>query len=228
MATTPPPPSASEIQTPPAPKYGSKYDSYEPYVPRQSARLASQRSSRERHSTPPPVHPRGGRNGGRSERNAEPRTRGLSPATPSHRSPQKNGLGRLGRNDNSYLEPTSSYRASNGMLPTPAKTPKKKTIAGDMSTTSRTLFPSSLTPGRGKKGKPSGMSVESYGDEPGAGDSKIEIYTDFRDRIPEAHEGNPFYRKPGSPTRAREAEETNRDPDVRKVLERDDGMLYVL
>ena len=118
---------------------------------------------------------------------------------------------------------------TNGMLPTPVKTPKKKAV-GDFSTTSRSLFPSSSASSRSTKGgKSSGFSLESFGDEPSSRQS-IEIYTDFRDRIPKVHEGNPFYKKSGA-ARSRngcKAEGTSRDKEVNEALKRDDGMFYVL
>src|SRR5262249_31566330 len=43
MAATPPP--RGRIHTPPTPLHGPKYDSYEPYSPRPSSRLAAQHSN---------------------------------------------------------------------------------------------------------------------------------------------------------------------------------------
>lgn len=126
-----------------------------------------------------------------------------------------------------------------GMLPTPAKTPKKKAV-GDAGSTARSLFPYSST-GRGKKSKkPTAFSLESFENDPGQNQSNIEIYTDSRDRIPELDESeeNPFYSKPSGPSasgrtsartsRARKAEDSKRDDEIDKALHRDDGMFYVL
>lgn len=270
MATTPPP---SELRIPPTPRHGPGYDSYEPYAPRHSARLASQRS-RERRSTPPPSLPneqaREFRKGTRKQGDTE--AGALSPSESIHGSPRKDQLGRPGgcvpthsldnapssvNDNNNPSDPFDSesthlkqpflheFRTTitNGMLPTPAKTPRKKAV-GDVSAASRTLFPSSSTPGRGKKGKkPSAFSLDCFGDEPSGSRTRIEIYTDSRDRIPEVHEheGNPFYKKPDEktaatvtrnsavrPSRRRMVEEVKRDKEVEEAFERDDGMVYVL
>lgn len=265
MATTPPPP--SELRIPPTPRHGPGYDAYEPYAPRHSARLASQRCSRNTRSTPPPGFPNAqvqpGLKSARKQRNAEVET--LSPPGSIHGTPRKNQLGRLrgfarthsldntfdSNNNSDTLDPEPplpkqpSLQAfpstlTNGMLPTPAKTPKKKAV-GDVSTTARTLFPPSSMSGRGKKGKKvSAFSLESFSDDPSVVQSQIEIYTDSRDRIPELHdtEENLFYRKPADvettrkpttrPSRTRKVEEGKRDKGIYEALKRDDGMVYVL
>lgn len=129
---------------------------------------------------------------------------------------------------------------TDGMLPTPAKTPKKKAV-DDAGSTARSLFPSSSMTSRGKKSKkPTAYSLESFEDNPSQNQATIEIYTDSRDRIPEVDEGegNPFNTKhkaairSGKATsrssRSRKAGEVSRDDEVDKALHRDDGMFYVL
>lgn len=69
--------------------------------------------------------------------------------------------------------------------------------------------------------------MEGYGDE--ANDSTIEIYTDFRDRIPEVHEGNPFYKKRGTGNGGSPAAQgPDRDAEISEALKRDDGVVCVL
>lgn len=125
------------------------------------------------------------------------------------------------------------------MLPTPAKTPKKKAV-GDAGSTARALF-SNVTPsGRGKKSKkPTAYSLESFEDDSGQNQAKIDIYTDSRDRVPEVDESeeNPFYTKPvkdAGKAGARQlkgskaTDDPQRDTEVDKSLHREDGMYYVL
>ncbi|KAL1971198.1 hypothetical protein VTN77DRAFT_150 [Rasamsonia byssochlamydoides] len=256
MATTPPPPST--LRPPPTPKHGAGYYSYDPYPTRHSARLASQRASRDLHTTPPPSSPQQVRPGLTSTRK---QTGTLSP--PGSCSPRKKSsrgiLPTLAVNDNPTLDTsdlseaahTSSRKTSSrsttftsttstaGMLPTPAKTPRKKAVE-DPSTTARALFPSASMSSRAKKGKKySGFSLESFHEDPSENHEKIEIFTDSRDRIPKLDESeeNPFYKKPEDKRvsmnsssrilRRRKVEEVKRSEEVEEALKREDGMLYV-
>jgi hypothetical protein len=266
MATTPPPPSPSRLSIPLAPRHGPKYDTYEPYATRHSARLASQRLSRDSHTTPPPSSPDlRGRTGAMDERKQKGMDVGtLSPPGSTYTSPRKKVSGRgKGVNpgyslDNTELDSSDlidtagtthprqhSLHASrttitNGMLPTPMKTPRKKAVE-DISSTARTLFPNNSAFACPKKSKKyAGFSLESF--EEGAVETheKIEIFTDSRDRIPELDESkdNPFYKKPNTTetavapaprtSRRRKANEAKRDEEVDDAINRDDGMTYVL
>ncbi|KNG85125.1 hypothetical protein ANOM_007095 [Aspergillus nomiae NRRL 13137] len=244
MATTPPPPST--LRVPPTPRHGPGYDQYEPYSTRHSARLAGQRASKERHTTPPPNFPPSQSLKGTKKQHKE--LGALSPPESARRSPRKKTTDRIG----SFLldgaselddsdpfgtsEPSNSTRPlhafrttmSQGMLPTPAKTPKKKAV-GDVGSTARTLFPPPS--GRTKRSKKyTGFSLDSF-DDNAQGGSDIQIYTDSRDRIPEPDESedNPFCKKPTAPTRfsRRRAEQSKRDKEVDESVKRDDGMTYV-
>ncbi|KAE8158847.1 hypothetical protein BDV40DRAFT_274760 [Aspergillus tamarii] len=248
MASTPPPPST--LRVPPTPRHGPGYDQYEPYSTRHSARLASQRASKERHTTPPPSFPLP--QSSKSTKKQHKELGALSPPESAHRSPRKKTSDRIG----SFLasrsldgaselddsdpfgtaEPSSSTRPlhafrttlSQGMLPTPAKTPKKKAV-GDIGNTARALFPPPS--GRPKKSKKyTGFSLDSF-DDNAQGGSNIQIYTDSRDRIPEPDESedNPFCKRPTAPTRfsRRRAEQIKRDKEVDESVKRDDGMTYV-
>lgn len=131
------------------------------------------------------------------------------------------------------------------MLPTPAKTPKKKAV-GDMDTTARALFPpASARPKKSKK--QTGFSLDSFNEDAAPGQAQIQIYTDCRDRIPEVDESeeNPFYkpkaeavqtpknsatRSPRKPKAAetKQDKRLRRDREVNDAVKRDDGMVYVL
>lgn len=253
MATTPPPP--ARVQTPPAPRYGPGYDQYEPYTTRHSARLAGQRASQES-STPERQI------GAETKDTGKQRVTGfpsLSP-DPFDGSPQKKGPGRnrmspqldsLMNTSDPFTTTTSSHpdqslhpslhtTMTSGMLPTPAKTPKKKAV-DDAGSAARTLFPATSGTPRRKRGKKyTGFSLESFEDNVNQNQSNIQIYTDSRDRIPEVdeNEDNPFYTKPSEVKTAakptarssggHKGKESKRDKEVGKSLHREDGMFYVL
>ncbi|TPR09950.1 RNA recognition motif family protein [Aspergillus niger] len=235
MATTPPPPSTLRI--PPTPRLGAKYDDYEPYSTRYSARLASQRAARDRESrtTPPPSFP-SSKTANKYDMNESDT---LSPPGSVQTSPRKlksaraTGLfathsleGPSGTNDSdpfgagpsSLRHQSRSLRPTmtEGMLPTPAKTPRKKAVA-DVGNTARVLFPPPSA--RKKTKKHTGFSLDSFCEDDTQGGSEIQIYTDSRDRIPEVDksEDNPFYNKPtasNTTTRASRRKETRRDKEI--------------
>ncbi|KAJ5918898.1 hypothetical protein N7454_010042 [Penicillium verhagenii] len=184
MATTPPPPSPSALRVPTAPRHGAGYDTFEPYAPRYSARLASQRASRPKETTPPscPNSPSKSKVSPRKYQKREETT--ISPP---------NSYSRL-RDVDTHLSsrkeitssfssglPTSSHSSSvTDAFPTPAKTPSKKKVIGDISSTSRALFPSA-----GKMAhKMTPFSVDGL--DASGNRSSIDIFTDSRDRIPKA------------------------------------------
>ncbi|KAL4810431.1 hypothetical protein BDV18DRAFT_57365 [Aspergillus unguis] len=235
MATTPPPPSFLRI--PPTPRHGTGYDQYEPYSTRHSARLASQRASTERRTTPPSAVPSQERGISRSTKKQKTtETETLSPPG-SPMSPRKKMSSRLATQmddlDSSnaakpaQTQPSGLFasRMTEGMLPTPAKTPRKKPV-DNAGSTARVLFPQPTQ----KKKKKTGFSLDSFTEDNAQGGS-IQIYTDSRDRIPEVDEseGNPFYQKPSANVNPRPSRRKaqSRDKEVDDALERDDGMVYV-
>ena len=126
---------------------------------------------------------------------------------------------------------------TDGMLPTP-ETPRKKNVS-DVGSTARTLFSSNNVSGRSRKSKKyTGFSLDSFDDNLSGNQTKIEIYTDSRDRIPEldTSDTNPFYHKSsdGAPqpekraSRKRNVAEKKRDDEVDEAIKRDDGIMYVL
>jgi hypothetical protein len=135
-----------------------------------------------------------------------------------------------------------------GMLPTPAKTPKKRQpqpVAG-LGSAARVLFPprpqtieeAMPSPKKNKKGKKyTGFILNSFAEDDEE-EGKIEIYTDSKDRVPELDisDDNPFADRPGQVAAAEEARslrtrrkaKTDISHEVEESLERDDGMFYVL
>ncbi|KAF9889115.1 hypothetical protein FE257_007604 [Aspergillus nanangensis] len=248
MATTPPPPST--LRVPPTPRHGAGYDQYEPYTTRHSSRLAGQRASRESNTTPPPSFPRSHtRTSPRKARSQDSDREALSPPGSGHDSPRKKmsdrgrGLfaahsfdGPAGQDDPFVSAESSGLHRhlqtmrptmTEGMLPTPAKTPRKKAV-GDVGAAARTLFPPAPSSGRTKKTKKyTGFSLDSFNEDQVQGGSAIQIYTDSRDRIPEVDQSkeNPFYKKPA--TRASKHREGQRDQEVNEAIKREDGMFYV-
>lgn len=134
---------------------------------------------------------------------------------------------------------------SEGMLPTPVKTPKKKEVS-NVKPTSRALFQDDsildemMVPGSRKTRKNkryNGYSLESFRvDE---GDSQgIQIFTDTRDKVPEldSSKANPFNEEQaaqhaqkltGGTKRRKISSSKGRDPQVEAAIEQDDGMVYV-
>ncbi|KAL2796901.1 hypothetical protein BJX66DRAFT_335620 [Aspergillus keveii] len=242
MATTPPPPSFLRI--PPTPRHGTGYDQYEPYSTRHSARLASQQISAESRTTPPPSFPISqGRGASRSVKHRTAELETLSPpGSPNSCTPRKklSGRGRVAAQSLDTQDPfkatkpahpntSSLFRSTmaEGMLPTPAKTPRKKPV-DNVDPTARVLFPP--LSGQKKKRKQTGFYMDSFTEDPSQGES-IQIYTDSRDRIPEVDksEANPFYNKSSANTSARPSRRKarSRDKEVDEALNRDDGMVYV-
>ncbi|PYI34074.1 hypothetical protein BP00DRAFT_337403 [Aspergillus indologenus CBS 114.80] len=247
MATTPPPPSTLRI--PPTPRHGAKYDHYEPYSTRYSSRLASQRASRESQTTPPPGFPPARASSKLPKKQDARESATLSPPGSVQSSPRKQKAGRLTgthslphstlddsdpfNTEPSHTRPPQFLRPTltEGMLPTPAKTPRKKAVA-DVGNTARVLFPPPPSSSSRKKPKKhTGFSLDSFTEDFGQSGTEIKIYTDSRDRVPELDksEGNPFYKKPSSNTGTRTSrrKEMIRDKEVEESVRREDGMVYV-
>ncbi|KAJ5989123.1 hypothetical protein N7481_004333 [Penicillium waksmanii] len=195
MAATPPPPSPSSLRTPAAPRHGSGYDQYEPYPTRCSARIANQRTSRVADKTSEPVCPSSPNKArskqavrkcqtlevdgdemlsapGKSSKSYTRKRTGAS--VPSIAFDDYDLSSRTSHSPNPRSRPTV-----NQALPTPAKTPsKRKLSSSDISSASRTLFPTQSS-ARPKKSTP--LSLESF-EAPAS--KTIQIYTDSRDKIP--------------------------------------------
>ncbi|OAX82714.1 hypothetical protein ACJ72_02933 [Emergomyces africanus] len=265
MATTPPP---GAIRTPPTPRHGARFDSFERYSTRHSTRLANRRPPRgsPAPSTPnSPCSPNDTDNlmDANSRKRCPSESNLFSPAQSTQASPAR----RSGRKikgtqfhtqnhslcDNTKGQPDLASQSTSdvsqsllnmdttltaNMLPTPAKTPKKKAVP-DGGAVARTLFrsntqyrdPEMPTPKRQRGKQFKGFSLESFNAEiENEGNDDIMIFTDSRDRVPEVHEtaDNPFISRPNeSSDEVGGSREVHRDEKVREAIHRDDGMLYV-
>lgn len=215
-SVTPPPP--TRIRTPPAPRLGFP-DSWEPYSPRKSARISSQRTANRTPS------PRASHNRIASPRTAKranaqsnavmvspvpsPRKKPLA-APASSRQPSgtltaegtANAAAALGLNDADAAQEALSTSVSRvtGMLPTPSKTPQKPPndkSAANIQSFARNLFASDAeampAPRKRRSKKYSGMTMESF--TAVDNENSIEIFTDSQDRVPvkDKSADNPFY-----------------------------------
>ncbi|MCJ1282621.1 hypothetical protein MMC26_001946 [Xylographa opegraphella] len=258
MATTPP--MLSAVRTPPTPLHGAKYDSYQTYNTRKSTRFMTQRAARTPSPDSLPVPQK--RNARTSQKSSAVRSvaHTYSPPSSTQTSPQKRirrstkEQSDLGNDVVGPTEDVNPHHAPNNltvdptmMLPTPAKTPRKRNTQPVLTGAARVLFPNRPdnideampTPtkhGRRPK-KHIGFSLDSFDDGDGSSEGKIEIYTDSKDRLPEVDESedNPFYVKPCTePMTTKRAgkrrkvnDEPNHNEEVQEMLKRDEGMVYV-
>jgi hypothetical protein len=271
MATTPP--SQPLTQTPPTPLHGARYDPHRPYSTRKSTRHSKHWIERDTQTPPPQSFKSDSGSASVSDPrtgSAEVRARHtFSPPSSTQNSPEEklsqNGRwlrsttsSAMSRTSFTSLEPPSDSNkalahqltATNvnaNMLPTPAKTPRRKPIpAPTLASTARILFPvrtetvEDAMPAlrkRGRKRRHVGFSLDSSGEE---GEGNIQIFTDSKEKVPELDlsEDNPFYENPlheGSsrpPPRPRVSrKKASGAADTHKEMEafkRGEGMLYVL
>ncbi|RBR24036.1 uncharacterized protein FIESC28_03149 [Fusarium coffeatum] len=204
-STTPPPP--SRIRTPPTPRLGYQ-DHWEPFSPRKSARISSQRTR-----TPSPGasnrQPQSPQTSKKSTKHSN--TSIASPMTHKKRMPANDFVRRAtenmqaetsrdGASRRTHERSGSSVIGAAGMLPTPSKTPQKPPTekkTAHIKSVARNLFGSdadeaTLTPKKRSAKKYSGISMESFAVE--EVEDPIEIFTDTRDRVPvrDEREDNPF------------------------------------
>lgn len=267
MAATPPSQIVGTPDTPLTPLHGAAYDRSNS---RRGARSSARIASRESRSTPdaslrnevddPAVTltPKSSRkSAARSshvlhspqltpKNKSTRRVQVTSPPSPdTHTSPRKQSSA-----SKSHLQPfaSSSTTISDGMLPTPVKTPKKKMVS-KVNGTARALFQDpvqTITEPSSKKARKNrrynGFSLESFstGDDETKGN--IQIFTDSRDRVPDLDnsKANPFVEKtmddgepssqkvPKTAKRRKVSVEKNLDPQVEEAIANDEGMVYVL
>lgn len=244
MTTTPP--ILERAATPPTPRFAPSFES--PYYLRKSTRIASKRVAR----TPSPI---GFDSSFNSSRTKQASVAGSLAHTMSPPSSPQSPL-RMSRK----IRHTSEYKSGSleapphgpsthalGMLPTPSKTPRKRVIRNDFSTTARVLFPTRPNaiedampaPHReGRRGK-SNMKLHlgSFEDiDDNVSEAKVDIFTDYKDRIPEVDESedNPFYIKPGTESiRLTRSSKRKRDFNsaiteaVHARIEQNEDMLFV-
>jgi hypothetical protein len=129
-----------------------------------------------------------------------------------------------------------------GMLPTPAKTPRKRRIE-DVSSTARVLFPTNRpstideampTPRKGRKTK-NLYTLESFAQQMDENAEKIPIYTDSKERVPTPGaqtEENPFITVKGkgkakaTPQKAKKVVD-RKTAKMDAAVDRDEGMVYI-
>lgn len=157
----------------------------------------------------------------------------------------------LGIGHNVQQKPTNATASSSasratGMLPTPAKTPRKQPdgiTEANVRSVARNLFASETdimpTPKKRKSKKYTGLTLESFRAE--TIDAPIQIFTDSRDRVPEKDTttDNPFYAAASANASAREPAK-RRSPrkhvtipgegseTIEEAIQREDGIVYVL
>ncbi|OLN85144.1 hypothetical protein CCHL11_06286 [Colletotrichum chlorophyti] len=259
--TPPSPPPPSSIRTPPTPKHGWS-DNWEPYSPRKSSRISSRRAANRTPSPQPSSHrtpPRTTRKPIAPSSTAAASI--MSPATTPQkkRQPAQDSVRRasgflsvasashaassLGMDsmDHQPNNPAASRRS--GMLPTPAKTPKKGPSdkqTAQIKSVARNLFPTEeegvASPKRKRVPKKySGNSLESFTttevEEP------IAIFTDSQDRVPEADTSveNPFYgdsvtvdrEPPRRRSKRKVAVPGEATQAIDEAVQRKDGIVYV-
>jgi hypothetical protein len=272
MNATPPPP--GRARTPPTPLHGAKYDTYEPYSPRRSTRVAAQRtvyshqhehtsnssSTNTKHRSARASTPTNKKSLSFAPASGQTFSPPLSPASPSSRtlviSPKsaRRTNGKAQRHaspapasgsdtdilPSNSLRPKPSSTETFGMLQTPAKTPRKRaTHSTTTNSTARVLFPgrpvniedAMPSPRKARKAKyQNPFSIAAEGDDE-AGSSKIQIYTDSKERIPSLDEdaSNPFLsRNAAKPNKRQKKTHSARDAAMEEAVRNDEGMVYVL
>ena len=258
MTTTPP--QQPIVRSPPTPHYGAKYDDYQPYATRRSTRFLKQRAART--PSPEPIGPLtkpklsvGSRKSSAVRSAAHPYSPPSSPQTsPQKRLRKNNGSSKhhMLSGETQNLDPSNEVLTSEqtsaliaSMLPTPAKTPRKKAVQPGLNSTARILFPNqpdtvdeAMPTPRKKSKKHIGFSLSNVDNDDDAADGDIEIYTDSKNKVPELDESedNPFYVKPGrepgsvarNSKRRKVSGPIHRDPELEEASKREDGMVYVL
>ncbi|KAF2178827.1 hypothetical protein K469DRAFT_598039 [Zopfia rhizophila CBS 207.26] len=254
MERTPSPP--ARINTPPTPLHGARYDNWEPYSPRRSSRVAAQRNyplqlpsatdDSFRKSLPS------------SRKYSAARTSGHAlspPSSPISAHKQRSPRSTRNKNfdvgavdsDSDNVAPTPAKRHLSAMdprtmLPTPAKTPRKRALQSQeaLNSTARVLFPARTatvdeampTPRKGRKSRKNVFTLESFAEQMDEDAEKIEIYTDSKERIPtlDETEENPFMMKKGKgkANGTRQAKSRKLDPkeeEMHAAVARGEGML---
>ncbi|THX70897.1 hypothetical protein D6D04_09733 [Aureobasidium pullulans] len=240
-ATTPPPPSAP-LRTPPTPKHGAGYHSYDPYsVPRRSQRVLLSHKNNDKDT-------KAAQSSFSSQKSTLSRTESshtLSPPsspavhlpthqqTPARLTPARQSLFTRNRpantnNNNTLFDvfPThSSFPTPVSMAATPHKTPRKLDAAALKSTARILNFKPTTTkaPMIARKKAKSRLTL----DEDDVHED-VNIFTDVQDRVPaiDTTEDNPFV-GPRCTTRASTAPPSSMDVDMDDAHTKKMGMFYV-
>ena len=280
MATTPS--STLAVQTPPTPLHGSRYDDFRLTTTRKDTRNPLSRTQRAIETPPPNSTNFQHTSTSQDSKKPSTLRSGLhtySPPPSTHTSPRRkssrreftahkkdisvmDGVGPsegappldlFHKNDKNPTMQNPSLNLAANMLPTPAKTPRKKSVNPvAVQTAARVLFPSRLdtvedampNPRKRRNKRHVGFSLYSSMEDGGdaGSENQIEIYTDSKDKIPELDpsEDNPFYdqhaqtvdlteprNKTGSKKRKAEHSIDAR-AEIEEAFNREEGMVYVL
>ena len=277
MATTPP--SQPLVQTPPTPLHGAKYDPIRPYLTRKSTRHLKHWTKRDAQTPPPQSFKPESQTTSLSDHQSKFQEvsvrQAISPPSSTQNSPQER-VSRGGRSLRSTvssamfhagfasLEPSSDsskpssdqqllINMGTSMLPTPAKTPRKKRIsAPTLASTARVLFPARpetvedampVARKRGRKKRHVGFSLDSAEEDDSVHpEGDIQIFTDSKEKVPELDfsEVNPFldnpsrgdssrhHSRPRASSRKKIPDDINNNPEQTEAFKRGEGMLYVL
>lgn len=257
MPATPPAQIRAEARTPPTPLHGSAYHgnpSPSRYNTRSSKRIISDSTNSSFTQSPqssftPRSPPRDTQPDLHSPqftpRKSTRRVHVISPTSPNSTSGSTSQPQFKNQNYN-YLSTTTII--SEGMLPTPVKTPQKKHIPKS-AMAARVLFQDQLgsaqsSPRKQAKKRHNGFSLE----RDVTPNEEVAIFTDSRDQLPQLDQSpsNPFYSAPKSkkrlfskdepavtpgPSKRRKVahkESKKLDPQVEEAIENDEGMVYVL
>ncbi|KAL8769990.1 MAG: hypothetical protein Q9209_004237 [Squamulea sp. 1 TL-2023] len=263
MTTTPPP--RAITQTPPTPLHGARFDNNYHSTNRRSTRQASQHRRCTIHTPPPASTTSSSKSRFAADLYSPPSSTQTSPqtrATKRRRGNPIEGLNHaetesspassfgmdssLNSND-PLLGQQGSLKPTVGMLPTPAKTPRKQDLrkATELQSAARVLFPTRLEKvedampsKKGRKGKKNvGFSLDSSGEDQEP-TNRIQIFTDSKDKVPELDlgEDNPFIEKPKtiiSPeltkisTRRGRKSQVKSNPHIEEAFSHEKGMVYV-
>ncbi|KAL9006344.1 MAG: hypothetical protein Q9188_000880 [Gyalolechia gomerana] len=263
MATTPPP--RAIVDTPPTPLHGARFDTSQPSSIRKSTRQSIQRSRRAAYTPPPPSTTYSSTSRALATAYSPPSSNPTSPQTRANKRRRGNPTSSIGTTaggassvTGAHMDPfNTSSNASHAesaamnlgpnMLPTPAKTPRKKDLRkpAELQSAARVLFPQRLEKiedampnkkdRRGKKNV--GFSLDSFGEDDDSA-SRVQIFTDSKEKIPELDrsEDNPFIDQPQM-SRPAESRKTSglrerkapvkANPQIEDVFNREEGLVYV-
>lgn len=247
MISTPPPP--ERLHTPPTPLHGARYDEWQPYSPRRSARSHARRPTETLSS--PKTSPRDNKKqqsiasastpvSRRSNRQVSSQT--LSPPSTPESARQRAAIDlssrrQLFHNRALLQDPGAEDEDIEShlpitMIPTPRKTPLKNT----QKSTSRNIQfrlqdTESLLPTPSKRRQR--ITLESPDASPAAPD--VPIFNDSQDRVPDmdTSEKNPFVgpRQPAQPRSRRPRRKyamTEEEREMDEAVKNDEGLIYTL
>ena len=274
MATTPP--LRASVPTPSTPLHGAKYDR-RPRTRQTLSRtlralqtpppsldepqripplldlkpLTSPHSTAHTFSPPPSAHTSPRKTSGKSKM-ADKHTDTSVPKDLSSSSSMV-PVGPIHASMDDILSQHPSHKATTTMLPTPVKTPRKKTVqSAAVKNAARVLFPmrpdsvedAMPTPQKKRIKRPAGFSLYSSmeDEEDQQIQDQIQIYTDSKDKVPELDttEDNPFYepqKQQGPPPGSRKGRNDRKRKvapsaedrqDIKDAFNREEGMVYVL